>query len=795
VILYGGILKVVYRSGICILLAIGLAVFQNCSGPAFSSIKTLTDGLLLQTSTEASGNGNSYDGKLLSSYFRFIPGYTCEGKESFKELVEIHNGKFFIYENQLNFCSSEARELNANEVELSPFQNEFISVNDFLYAKYEYSPTRIPDLLPETLCRDNFNSPKIEIVTHYNRASKSATTKVYSYDSGGTVTKTEDLETSRLFGGQSIEYASFSGEFKFSVNLEMSLKDYPRRFVGEITKVGSGLQFSSEVKESSMLTCITGGGLDTQIWPLKSVIDRYIDGFQVHPTNQEIFFWGSVLGEINYNFKHLYRLKKEGGFQDISRDIFGDVMHLSKSLIIPDSNWMAFSGNPATNGWDHFLYLYDPRLPAGPLKVMVNRGQERSETIRPPSSYMPFEVNQWGPDDVGFWVDRTTIIESQTRYAGQFFRIYNPSTDSVQDFLQSPASSARVVSRKSGIVASFVKDRLAVLNYADLKTKFFDLPVASQCLPNIGPLLSSSQKLVLAEQSHFAVIEYACGGGLKKIFSISLQDGSFRLLAEGQTILWNSKDGEQILTGRWVPTDAAASEVDYSVGGYDPSRSYLINVADGKVVPTRLDPHLDFSIDQNQLSDARNYSWSNFRYPSLVQIGGHWLAGLSTGEGDELILTDLSSLTEKTVCKNATGTKIRVDLLSEDRAALLAVNQSKGEIAIYEVSDSDHCRVINAFPSDRLIIKAYAGTRLGIGLSLGKSIDYVAGKDRVESDDRAVFVPANGRSPLLLNPEGRYFDRLIQMEASPDQTRIYLMGYFFKETFLKRQLFSFELSP
>jgi hypothetical protein len=239
--------------GLLLLVAgiLTLLAFQNCTQYSFRS---LSDDLEL--SSLRADNGVPYDGKPDSTFYRFVPEFSCEGQSSVKDRIEVRDGKFYLFENHLQKCAAQSRELESKEIIRSPLQNDSVSVKDFIYTRYEGGLTTIPDSVEEVLCRDDFANPRIEIITKYNQSLKTSSTKVYSLEGTSAVVNIyEDLSTARAYSGASIEYSVFSGELGFKVSLDQTIPGEARRYNAEVTQQ---LGLWSGKISSKKLVCITG---------------------------------------------------------------------------------------------------------------------------------------------------------------------------------------------------------------------------------------------------------------------------------------------------------------------------------------------------------------------------------------------------------------------------------------------------------------------------------------------------------------------------------------------------------
>jgi hypothetical protein len=239
--------------GLFILIAwiLILLPFQNCTQR--TSFRSLSSVLALNSTQ--TDNGVPYDGKADASFYRFVPEFSCEGQSQAKDRIDVRDGKFFLFENHLQKCAVQSRELGLEEVVHSPLQNDSVSVKDFIYTRYDNELRTPPDSVEEVICRDDFLNPHVEIITKYNQSLKTSVTKVYSlYANMSRVDSVEDPSTLRIYSGAEIEYAAFSGDLSFKISLDQTIPGELRRYNAEVTKL-QGIW--SEKITNKNLVCIT----------------------------------------------------------------------------------------------------------------------------------------------------------------------------------------------------------------------------------------------------------------------------------------------------------------------------------------------------------------------------------------------------------------------------------------------------------------------------------------------------------------------------------------------------------
>jgi hypothetical protein len=258
---FGGILRIGIRLIPALFLSsILLLAFQNCTQYRF---KSLTDDLPLKyLAAENSGNGGGYEGKPQGSFFRFLPDYTCEGKAAYKDLIVIKGDKILLFENRPNFCAKEPVELKWTDLVLSPFQNDFFTYNNLVYAHQEPSLAQIPDRLTEVVCRDNFTQPKFEIYTLFDINKNTTVTRVSFFGGTGSPSLVEDLSSTRVRSESLVQYSAFSKGLEFEVNFFDPVLGATQLYKGKVTAKSASM---SEKIASDQLVCALASDLEPKV--------------------------------------------------------------------------------------------------------------------------------------------------------------------------------------------------------------------------------------------------------------------------------------------------------------------------------------------------------------------------------------------------------------------------------------------------------------------------------------------------------------------------------------------------
>lgn len=123
--------------------------FQNCASGIFSTVK-----FSRQKTTRAglsSGNGDSYDGKPQpGDYIRRVPEYKC-GSDAGTLTVTSTEARLEL--KQETDCTTVTTDLVFNDLNFSPYNNDFLGYKDGLYERIYQNPAPYQTVAPEALCR------------------------------------------------------------------------------------------------------------------------------------------------------------------------------------------------------------------------------------------------------------------------------------------------------------------------------------------------------------------------------------------------------------------------------------------------------------------------------------------------------------------------------------------------------------------------------------------------------------------------------------------------------------------
>lgn len=749
------------------LLSLLLVLFQNCSSSLHSA-------QVIKNQSKLSGNGGGYEGK--PTYYRFIPDMTCNGEMAPKEMLVFESDSIWLFENQVSglACNKTKTQIQSSDVVSSPFQIDFLIVHDFLYALMDPKSEKEPSVLAESLCRDNWDAPRFEIVNHHNLKTGEATTRIYyKAESSEEVQIKYESSTQRLLTPFEVNYHSFDQKIKYVVNFKSAHGPFGRKYSGRMTYVDPIMQ---DILKVGGLECVTGGGLDSSVWPIRKVnISSTISNFLVHPTENDLYFEDRSPSQVNW--WRPFVLKNETKVIDISTEIFKTSMYVGSNLPIEKSKWMALEGIE-TDGTPYFggnTYIYNPGDPSS-VRTLA-KSQSRNSFI-PNQTVVVSRINQLSENEFGYWmVNRIFTSQNTPAQETYFYRIFNWKTSNSTDFLVS--KNTQRVSQSfyfgsepwpKGIVGHF-KTSASGSNeilYMDINSrleKTLVLPQITNCQPE--PMKNNTQnQTFISKNSRVAVVQYTCLDHSRKVIGVSLETNFFYVIEGYQGLLWVAPDGEDYIVGETL-TDS------YQQTKYNPLNLKMIKTQSGIVETTAIDPHLITSNDQLQFKALHQFYYgSSAEIKTFRKSDTKYIAGFTSSFPWSVQLKNLRTRKETTVCKNAIGEKL--DLLNFTDDQLVLVSFVPGQkILIYEVSESENCRLMNSSYVKYNAIKALRPTRSGLGVASSTTPNRYS--HSVFPDD-IYFLNKDGRSPLHINLNAPDFNIIVDMQVSFDQSKLYILG-------------------
>lgn len=269
-----------------LLLLLPMALFQNCAKVNFTNIGASLAGK--SSDTSADGNGTSYGGKISGEYYRFEPNFACEGKSTYRSVISASDAGINFAENKKLLCATSSVPLKEELIDRSIYQNDIVGFEDGIFESEKSVPTSIPANLVEVWCRDSQDQSGIETITHYDRISQIAVTRIlYAGTEGAAPNIIPDFKVSRVVSSDEI-LVKDEKDFNLVVYRNKPAAQ-PGQFLARLQAVVGGQSISR------MTSCRLGGSLSTNIWPTKQVIDVDIANLKLSP-DQQSFGYNSVEG-------------------------------------------------------------------------------------------------------------------------------------------------------------------------------------------------------------------------------------------------------------------------------------------------------------------------------------------------------------------------------------------------------------------------------------------------------------------------------------------------------------------
>lgn len=257
------------RLKIGLILVSLILLYQNCAPNKVRFLSSL--GRQME-----SGNGGGYSGKPDGTFYRFVPGFSCNGQEEPKAVLTMNApGDFSYRENSSLACGLVDGPLPKENVTRSRIQDQVVSYQAIPFERKDATPTGIPANLFEAWCRDLAPDALFEVHTHFDRVALKARAKIFEgseRDGQIQVTESPEFDVARLVTPTRVLLRADG----FELVIDRSrFSPVVGEFIGELTR--------SEGKKT--LSCALGGSLDPRIWPAEQISD-----FPLLPYNKNLVF-------------------------------------------------------------------------------------------------------------------------------------------------------------------------------------------------------------------------------------------------------------------------------------------------------------------------------------------------------------------------------------------------------------------------------------------------------------------------------------------------------------------------
>ncbi len=696
-------------------------------------------------------NGTPYDG-MSNGYYRYIPNYSCSGSPEPLQIASLNGDVVNLISNGSNQCSPKSEAIPISQVSISPFENEFISIKDALFEQHLEQPNGIPNNLAEILCRDNFQSPKFEIVAHYDIDSNQAVARVYFSDAQKNVA---DFPVSRILSSSSVQYVS--NQLSFNVDLSKPAQ-ITRKFAGTVSMAG--------LKDLSpqAVTCVIGGALDTSNWSFNQVSPLDTAGFQVFDNGQYLLVAQMPpppAMSSYFFFRHLFSIGADGLATDINLKNFGPNSSFQGYMRMKRGDYTVFS---TSSDYDYFISNYLYNSTNGQLTRLTNLHENLSlGSNQPNEAYIQSEVEMLNNGHLIF--DVQTIMPQTLARSPDVLRDFDINANTYFDFAKDAGFT--ILSKLNKVLwyaGSNSPNSIAYQIYDPQNQSSQSIVIPT---PNCTGISMDLNVFKMFNDEQSVITTLSCNGGAEtELIIISLKDQTFKVIAKNKGILWTSDDKQWILLGDYLPQVNPINGQSYN--SLMPTNTVIYGVSSGLTWPAPMNPQFNVYSGPNSGIPYTSFSSDFTGQPKIAITSDQYLYGL-TGDLNAPTLNQVNLTNGKvtSVCENALGLKLFVSNFttptgSSPNAYLFSYDTNLKVYHFYRISGDGTCARLNEFPSNYQSVVQLITTNIGFALTTNPG--------NLQPSVEAIFVPINGQPPLMLNNNMRG----ASMQISADRNKIYL---------------------
>ncbi len=740
---------------IILLMFILVVLFQNCHLDG-NSPKVLLQSIQFASQSDSSGNGSGYEGKPEIFYYRYVPSFECKNNLVPLQIASISDDSVKIFSNSADQCGKKTEYTTISEVGFSPFQKDFVIIKNRLFKKYNEMPIGIPDQIAEILCRDNFQNPNYEIISHFDNKQKKALSHIYLQDE-----IISDFNVSRLLNMNNVSYVS--DRIKFTV--DFNLKDENGNHIGELTK--SSISGIKPIK----LSCVIGGALDTSFWQIQELIplntidfilDKTGDAYlisDINGLNKFHLFKQTLSQSFEQRATKINNMSEESNLSSFFTDIFKEVMGADLTTTIGINLFH-----------DKFLRLTinDPaaNLPPNTSNSYLVDTQKYDKTWMAPMNIadevqVDFMNNHYVHSREGnLFYDHTDSIDVYDSNLKFVNKIY-----SINDTL-----NFKVLKESNKIViAPHLKEtnfQSQLLIY-DIKSKLIspinlNFPDKCRMYVTFMEVVNNEQSIITQSVCDYGYAEFT------QLFLISLVDGKIQSLGRNKFINWIDKSRNWIVVDDIRKKPTVINEYENFASA---SLKKMINVNNNAQFNVEVDSckaHFGYT-DLNHANSSIQFEYINNCPWKLAIKEDKYFYGISGTASLPFAVRYNVFTGEKTkLCNNVKG-EVRYFLNnpSADQIYLMTYDSKLNSYNIFNIDNNDgSCASINQFPS-RI---GGRGSPQSIQVTpIGFVIHF---QDLSATISELIFIPIDGRPPIQVN---QFIDRSYKMKVNSELNRLYFL--------------------
>ena len=610
--------------------------FQNCSRIQFTQLSSSD-----QQKTETdSGNGGVYEGKP-GTYYRFVPGFTCEGHPAVFSSIDIQGSLASILFNFATKCDVQKDPVSTDGLGLKSINGLVIGYRDGIYERSETAldPQNPPPNPVEAFCQSlSPQADQVEVLVRTSLQATESQAQVFTLPANQAVKRLDFKALRKVVGLPEIRYVSEDFDLGFNVeqNVPGQLHIFPSRFSyqenGADRKLSLACRTGSSLDPSLILPAPGSPSQNFGVNGKVSVVNPVVGGQPnqlVELKNKKMLIPISKYGDTSFN---LLRLNSDGtvdasfGTAGLVKQSLGSASSINKVIELSDQRLLVVgdsSGNGAILRLNSDGSL-DTAFGSGG-KVILDLGgpSDSFSDIQTDAAGNLLAIGQWGNNSTGVFLAVARFSKNG---------ILDPSSGGIQKLAYPSAVNATVSSTNQLLLASNINSQgksagfglVALRTDGALDTTFgsvvpgitgFDFGVSDQSLSLMKSLPNGKLLLAGRVNSDYGLVRFLENGQVDSSFG-----GGKGVVADGflsdylhDVVL--QPDGKMIIIGGHSGAGPRLVRLDD-----DGQRDYGFG-SDGSVNPNSSQDFVTLPTDALEPQSGYFTSDGHLRFVVLLQNG------------------------------------------------------------------------------------------------------------------------------------------------------------------------------
>jgi hypothetical protein len=259
---------------------------------------------------------------------------------------------------------------------------------------------------------------------------------------------------------------------------------------------------------------------------------------------------------------------------------------------------------------------------------------------------------------------------------------------------------------------------------------------------------SSDTELIFSQASSNPYVGLTPGA----LYKVNLTTLTSKIILNGVREVWHSEDGQKVFLCVWENNPNCLNGADA-----------LFLIESEKVIPLSglADPSLPIKAIINS-SHGQGLALES-------TLGEIFYLGKRPNNGPQVFRLSPGGLTQSVACAGIEGTPLGLFKGPEEAVYLLNADPARKLMSIYSLQDGA-CHLVNQFPNE-----FWAGIDRIISTKVGVGFAFISPKIGDPSQE-IIFVPSDGRPPILLNPGFTEVERANGFQPSADGKSLFLLA-------------------